>query len=131
MAADASVGGGLGASQGHRFLVSMGFMVLAEFCLLAALWVFQSRGHSAPALDTLIWVWPLSWVTIIALCLLMASWGRLVSQPTTGGVGSRRVAIVMVLRLCISAGLLVAPMVAALYAIVMLVLALVSAGATA
>ena len=116
-----------GVSTAQRFSVSLGLMIVAETCVLAGLWVFHSRGHEAPALETLAWLWPVCWVTVIALCMTLASWGRQVARPARGVPGTGRVALVMVFRLCISAGLLVVPLVAVLYAIVMLVLAMASA----
>ena len=110
-----------------RFPVSFGLMLVAEICILASRSIFHSRGYDAPALDTLAWVWPLSWVAVIAFCMTLASWGRLLSRPSRGVVGSGRVAMVMVFRLFISAGLLIVPLVATLYAIVMLILAVASA----
>ena len=101
-------------------------MVLTELVLLAALNVFQRRGVTAPALETLVWVWPLCWFTVLAGCMAIASWGRLASRPTTGLVGRRQIAQVMVFRLLISAGLTAVPLIATCYAIVMLILALAS-----
>ena len=112
-----------------RFPVSLGLMLVAETCILLSRSIFDSRGHEAPALDTLAWLWPVIWVGVIALCMTLASWGRLISHPSRGVVGGGRIATVMVFRLIISAGLLAAPLVATFYAIVMLILAVASANA--
>ncbi|MDG2424785.1 MAG: hypothetical protein P8M22_12515 [Phycisphaerales bacterium] len=117
----------MGGASTQRFPISLGLMVLAEICILAALWMFHSRGFKAPALETLAWLWPACWVITIAFCMTLASWGRQFARPRKGVPGSGRLAVVMVFRLCIFSGLLVVPMVATLYAIVMLVLAMASA----
>lgn len=119
-----------GGRTTQRFPLSLGLAILAEICILAALWVFHSRGHEAPALETLAWLWPACWVGVIALCMTLASWGRQMARPPSGVPGNGRVALVMVFRLCITAGLLVVPLVAVLYAIVMLVLAMASANSS-
>ena len=118
----------MGGGSTQRFPISIGLMLLAEICILAALWMFHSRGFEAPALQTLSWLWPVCWVITIAFCMTMASWGRQVAMPSKGVAGNGRMAVVMILRLCIFSGLLVVPMVATVYAIVMLVLAMASAG---
>ena len=110
----------------NRFPISLGLMLVAELCILAARAAFHQRGNEAPSLDTLIWLWPLCWVGVIMLCMMMVSGGHALGRPSKGVVGGWRVALVMVLRLCISAGLLAVPLIAAIYAIIMLVLALVS-----
>ena len=94
--------------------------------MLAAWNVFRQRGVEAPALATIVWIWPLGWATVVAGCMAMASWGRLASRPRVGVVGRRQVAQVMVLRLLISAGLTAVPLIATCYSIVMLILALAS-----
>ncbi|MAT80469.1 MAG: hypothetical protein CMJ29_02345 [Phycisphaerae bacterium] len=117
----------MGNPSSQRFPISLGLMLVAEICILAALWMFHSRGFEAPALETLSWLWPICWAITIALCMTMASWGRQLARPASGVAGNGRMAAVMVLRLCIFSGLLVVPMVATVYAIVMLVLAMASA----
>ena len=110
----------------NRFPISLGLMLVAELCILAARSVFHQRGNEAPSLDTLDWLWPLIWMGVIMLCMMMVSWGHAIGRPAKGVVGGWRVALVMVLRLGISAGLLAVPLIAAIYAIIMLILALVS-----
>ena len=105
-------------------------MLVAELCILAARAAFHQRGNEAPSLDTLIWLWPVCWIGVIMLCMMMVSWGHSLSHTTKGVVRGWRVAAVMVLRLMISSGLLAVPLIAAIYAIVMLVMALVSANAS-
>ena len=131
MAADQSGGGPAAASAGNRFLMSFGLMLVAEICLLLGLFIFHGRGVSAPMLEELVWIWPLCWITVIIFCMTLASWGRMIARPTTGLPGQRAVAAVMVFRLFISAGLVMVPLAAVVYALVMLVLALASIGAAA
>ncbi len=101
-------------------------MLVAELCILAARAAFHQRGNEAPSLDTLVWLWPVIWAGAIMLCMMMVTWGHSIGRPAKGVVGGWRVAVVMVLRLCISACLLAVPLIAAIYAIIMLILALVS-----
>tara|TARA_B100001059_G_scaffold74191_1_gene71731 strand:+ start:451 stop:774 length:324 start_codon:yes stop_codon:yes gene_type:complete len=104
-------------------------MLVAELCILAARAAFHQRGNEAPSLDTLIWLWPACWAVVIIFCMMMVSWGHSIGRPSKGVVGGWRVALVMVLRLCISAGILAVPLIAVIYAIIMLVLALASVNA--
>ena len=104
-------------------------MLVAELCILAARAAFHQRGNEAPSLDTLVWLWPVIWAGVIMCCMMMVSWGHSIGRPAKGVVGGWRVAFVMVLRLGISAGLLAVPLIAAIYAIIMLILALVSVNA--
>ena len=60
------------------------------------------------------------------LCMMMVSWDIRWGDLRRGSSVAYAWALVMVLRLCISAGLLAVPLIAAIYAIIMLVLPLVS-----
>ena len=130
MAAEPSPAGGMQASTGNSFLISFGLMLVAEISLILGLFVFHGRGASAPLLEQLVWIWPLCWITVIIFCMTLASWGRLLSKPTSGLPGKRAIAAVMVFRLFISAGLVIVPLSAVIYGLVMLALALASAAAT-
>lgn len=112
-----------------RFPVSFGLMLVAELCILAARASFHQRGNQAPSLDTFIWLWPVCWLGVIMMCMVMVSWGQSLGRPAKGVVGGWRIALVMVLRLCISAGLLAVPLIAVIYSIIMLIMAMVSINA--
>ena len=108
-------------------LCSACLALLAEFALLLNWRILSAHIEADAGVITMIWVWPLSWIALVALALLCLMAERMNSGDALG-MRSSQIAIGMLMRLVIPVLLLVGPGLILLYAIVMVLMA---AGVTA
>ena len=90
-----------------------------EAMLLMA-WLRLARGGEAPGLLMAAWIWPIAWVGCVLMGWAAASWARRFEGPALDG---GRLAVSMMLNLLASTLLTAVPIIVALYAAVMLVVA--------
>ena len=93
--------------------------VAAEVVLVLA-WLSLSTDGEAPGLLMAAWIWPIAWVGCVLMGWAAASWARRFEGPALDG---GRLAVSMMLNLLASTLLTAVPIIVALYAAVMLVVA--------
>ena len=114
-------------TPGRILICSLILAIAAEAALILNWRILAPHIEADAGVFTMVWVWPLSWLGLVLMAVSCMAIERM--HVDHGLVqGGRRLAIAMVVRLCIPMLLLVGPGIIFLYAVVMVLMA---AGVTA
>lgn len=108
-----------------RLMLLASFMLasVAEVGFVVNWWIMSSHAAAGPGIATMVWAWPLGWLTLI-LSALVCMWLERRMGTTENDLNQRDSASVMLLRLMSTALLLIGPGIVVFYAIVMVLTAI-------